>query len=104
MDSRQWSVVSFGGSIVEGAFDRHSTALQDVSVDHGRLDILVPEQFLDGANVVSTLQEMGRKGVTKRMRSYVLVDLCTTGGFTDGFLDDRFVNVMPAMNPGASVL
>ena len=41
-----------GGSGVEGAFDCQSTAVENVSVDHGRLDILVPEQFLDGANII----------------------------------------------------
>ena len=32
------------------------------------------------------------------MRGHMFVDHCAPGGLADGFLDDRLVNVMPAMN------
>ena len=91
-------------SIVKGAFYRQSPALQDVGVDHGGFDILMSEQFLDGANVVSTLQEVRSKRVTECMRGHMLVNLCMMSGFADSFLDDSFMNVMPAANPCAFVL
>lgn len=46
---------------VEGAFDRQPAAIKDVSVDHGGLDVFVPEELLDGANIVSALQEVRGK-------------------------------------------
>ena len=52
---------------VEWTFDGHSAALEDMCVDHGGFNILMPEQFLDGADVVSILKEMRCKGVTKGM-------------------------------------
>lgn len=84
---------------VEGAFDRESAALEDMGIDHGGFDILVTQQFLDGANVVSTLQQVCRKRVTECMRGHMFVNLCMMCGGADGFLDDSFVNVMPAVNP-----
>src|SRR5690349_941894 len=43
---------------VEGTLDGQSPAVQDVGVDHGGLDILVPEQLLDGSDIVAAFQEM----------------------------------------------
>ena len=43
------------GALVQGAADGQAAALEDVGVDHGGFDILVAEQFLDGADVVATL-------------------------------------------------
>ena len=55
---------------VEGGFDGESAALEDVGVDHGGFYILVSEQFLYGADVVSVLEEVGGEGVPKgRLRT-----------------------------------
>ena len=45
----------------------HPTAalVQDVRVNHGRLHALVAEQFLDGADVVSILEQMGCEGMAQ---------------------------------------
>jgi len=40
---------------VKGRLNRKSAALKDVSVDHGGFDIFVPEEFLNGADVVAVL-------------------------------------------------
>ena len=61
------------------------------------------EQFLDGANIVSALEKMGGKGMTQGMRGNVLVDLCLAGGFANGSLDDRFMDVMAARDACAFV-
>ena len=39
------------------------TAIQDVGVDHGGADIMMPEKLLDGADVIAILQQMGGKGM-----------------------------------------
>ena len=41
---------------VEGAPDTPAAPVQDVRVDHGRGDVAVAEEFLDGAQVVTSLQ------------------------------------------------
>ena len=40
---------------IEGGFDGEAAALKDMSVDHGGFDILMAEEFLDGADVVASL-------------------------------------------------
>jgi hypothetical protein len=40
------------------AADAHGATVQDMGVDHGWLDVLVPQQDLDGANVMPALQDM----------------------------------------------
>ena len=42
-------------STIQRAFNRQATALENMGVDHGGLDILVPEEFLDG--VVGVVQQ-----------------------------------------------
>jgi hypothetical protein len=43
------------------------TALQHMRVDHGRTDVLVPQEFLHGANVVPCFEEMRGKRVAARI-------------------------------------
>jgi len=45
----------FGSDIVQRAADGFGPLVEDMSVDHGSLDIFVPQQFLDGADVVAVL-------------------------------------------------
>ena len=114
--SGKWSVSSeqylVTRSGVKWAFNGQSSALENVGVDHGGFDILVPEQFLNSADtcpepqvlgVVAVLQEMGGKGVTKCMRSHMLVNTCAAGSFLDGFLHNCFVKVMTADNASTLV-
>jgi len=47
-----------------------------MGVDHGGFDILVAEQFLDSANVVAILEQVGGEGVTESVGSDTLINLC----------------------------
>src|SRR5262245_10274148 len=42
-------------------------ALQYMGIDHSRVEILMPQQLLDGTNVGALFQQMGRKRVAQRM-------------------------------------
>jgi hypothetical protein len=42
--------------------------LQHVCINHGRRDIVVAEQGLDGANIRASLEEMSCKTVAKAVR------------------------------------
>jgi hypothetical protein len=37
-----------------------------VRVDHGRFDVLVPQEFLHGANIIAIGQQMGCEAVAAR--------------------------------------
>jgi hypothetical protein len=47
------------GSVIEGTLDCQPAALKHVSVDHGRFDVLVAEQFLYGTDIRSILKQKG---------------------------------------------
>jgi len=51
---------------IRRAFHPLPSAIQDIGVDHRDLHVLVPEQFLNGAYVVTCLQQMPRQGMAKR--------------------------------------
>jgi len=66
--------------------DGEAAALEDMGVDHGGFDVFVAEEFLDGADVVIVLQEMGGEGVTEGVGGNALLQFCGTGGISDGSL------------------
>ena len=47
--------------VVSGTFDTPSAAVQDVRVNHSRLHITVPEEFLDRADIVAGAQQISGK-------------------------------------------
>lgn len=59
---------------VERAANASPTPLEHMRVDHRRRDIRVAQQFLHCANIVSTFQQVGGKGMAKRVRSRRLGD------------------------------
>jgi hypothetical protein len=57
---------------IQRAAHRQAAALQDVGVDHRRPHVLVPQQFLDGPDVVPGLEQVGGKGVPQGVRGHAL--------------------------------
>jgi hypothetical protein len=49
-----FSIFKFSG--VQGTFDGHGAFTQYMGVDHGSLDIFVAEEFLDGADIVTSFE------------------------------------------------
>jgi hypothetical protein len=66
-----------------------------VGVDHRAADVLVAEQFLNGADVVTLLQQAGGKRVTEDVARGRL----DPGGVDRVSLLDRRVMAMPATLP-----
>ena len=54
--------------------DSPGTFVENVCVDHGGFEVAVPEEFLDGANVVAVFQKLGRKGMAEGMAGNPLGD------------------------------
>jgi hypothetical protein len=57
-----------------------------VGVDHGGFDVFVSEQFLDGADVITVLEEVGSEGVAEGVATDALFDFGKMDGLFDGFL------------------
>ena len=49
--------------------------LQHVSINHGRTQIGMPEQFLHRPDIAATFQQMSRKAVTGRVRRDYLAEV-----------------------------
>jgi hypothetical protein len=69
---------------------------EDGGVDHGRRDVAVAQELLDGADVVTALQQMSGEGVTERVAAGALVDPGRADGSGHGALHVRLVVMMPA--------
>ena len=55
----------------------------------------MPQEFLDGANVVAVFEQVRGKGVTERVAGSQFGDPGSADGLVDGPLDDRLVEGMP---------
>jgi len=55
----------------------------DVGVDLSGGDVGVAEHFLDGAEVGTVVEEMGRKGVAEHVRGDILTDVGGSGAAFD---------------------
>jgi hypothetical protein len=64
--------VSCRESAVGRALDGAWAPVQDVCVDHGGADVLVAEEFLNCPDVVAVLQQVGGRGVAKRVAAHAL--------------------------------
>jgi hypothetical protein len=73
-----------------------SASIEDVGVDHGGFDIFVAEEFLDGADVVAVLEQVGGKGVAESVATDALLDTCGTDSLFESFLQAAFVKVVAA--------
>ena len=95
--SRHRRVCNRGERIEGTSHAQHSARglLHDMRVDHGGLHVRVPEQRLDGADVVAILQKVRGEAVPQHMAGDPSVDARRHGGGGDGLLHARLVH-MPA--------
>ena len=74
-----------------------------MGVDHGGGDVLVAQEFLDGADVRAAAQKVGGKGMAQSMRGGGFLDAGFAGGLPDGALEERLAEVMAAHGLAARV-
>ena len=87
-----WIVVE----CVERAGDALPALLQHVDVLHGRAQVFVAEELLDGANVGAVLEEVRGERVAEGVAGGVLVDPSVVGRTFDGPLDGGVGSVVAA--------
>ena len=78
---------------VERASHAAPAAVEDVRVDHGGLDAPVAEELLDGPDVVSILEQMGRERVAKGVAGDSFRQPDRPRGPSDGALHGRGMKV-----------
>ncbi len=74
----------------------------DVGVDLGSGEVRVPQHFLDGAEIGSTLEQMGGKAVPKRVQRNPLADGCRLGRLMEQTVELRVVIGLAHTRPGNS--
>jgi hypothetical protein len=83
--------------------DTPAPAVEHMGVDHSRADVAVAEELLNGADVVTVLEEVGGKAVAEGVAARVLVDAGVADGLFDGALEGGFSGMVPADPAGARV-
>ena len=71
---------------VERADDAASATVGDLGVDYGGFDVAVTEEFLNSADVVAALEEVGGEGVAEGVATDALCNNCRSHGLFEGFL------------------
>ena len=89
--------------VVQGAWNALPSLLQDVGIDHGGGHVVVPEQWLNGADVGAALPQVGGEGVPKGMGADLLRQTGTANRHLDGLVDDAGVHVMATGDTGTRV-
>jgi len=85
------------------AANRRWPTVQNVSIDHRRAHILVTQQFLNGADVVTVFEQVGCKRVPECVRCCRLDDTRLADRLFDSSLDHRFVEMVPPSLAGLPV-
>ena len=88
---------------VEWAASGRAEFPHNVGVDHRRLDVRVPEVFLDLPDVHPVQQQMGGESVTERVDRHGLVDARFLGRRPDSLLDDRIADVVASHDAGSRI-
>ena len=87
-------MLRWGGLDIERADDAAIALVEHVGVDQGGFDVAMTEEFLDGADVVAVLEEVGGEGVAEGMTTDALGDGGRSNGLFEGFLESAFVKVI----------
>ena len=82
---------------IERAAHPFSSSVQHMGIDHGRADVLMAQEFLHGANIITAFQEVGRKAMTQGMATPWLVDTRSLDGHFYRFLQHRVRHMMPLL-------
>ncbi len=89
---------------VHRASDCRRPSVQNMGVDHGRFQISMTQELLDGADIVAVFQEVRRKRMPKGVAGRPLGEPCPHHRFSHGFLKQRLVCMMTSLFSGSAVL
>jgi hypothetical protein len=88
---------------VQRAMNPETAAVEDVGVNHGRFNIGMAEEFLDGADVVAGFEQVGGEGVAEGVAADGLGDAGGAGCAADFLLQAGSIRVMTAEDARARI-
>lgn len=59
---------------ISGRADGTRPFVENVGVDHGRFEVTVAKEFLDGSDIVTTVEELRGEGVPKGVARHSFLD------------------------------
>jgi len=93
-----------GSQCVRRAAHTSTASAQHMRVNHRRSDILVPEKFLNGPNIIPGLKQVSGEGVTESVTPDMLNNSSLPGRFFNGSLKNGFMDVVAAFLAGLCTL
>jgi len=103
-DSAALSIGKIMNSSVNGTPYGTAAFVQDVGVNHCCRNVLVPQQFLHGSDIVSVGKKMRCKAVPEAVATDGFVDAGKGNRLLDRLSHAAFVEVIPSYLPGTGVL
>lgn len=85
---------------IDRTSDAAPASIRHMRVDHGRFHVFMPEEFLDGPDVVTVCKQMRRKGMTERVAGRMLGDARRGRGGFRRPPDQRLIKVVPSLVAG----
>lgn len=86
-----------GSHPIQRTADTGRPSMKNMRVDHRRFDIAMPQQLLDRSNVRATLKQVRGEGMPECMARGSFRETSHQHGISDGFLHQRFVNMMATL-------
>ena len=83
--------------------DGEGATIEDMGVDHGRLNVFVAKQLLNGADIITIFKQVRGESVAEDVRSDALLNMCFASGVFDRSMEAACVNVVPANSLAAGV-
>jgi hypothetical protein len=101
-----WDIQTAQGSSESIHRATHAVAapVEYMGIDHGRGEVLVPQEFLDGSDVVAGFEQVRGKRMAEGVTSNVFDDAGLANSLLHGPLEDGFVHVMAALFARTGVL
>ena len=96
-------VLHGGAGFCERGHNGLRAILGDMRIDHGRADIGMAEEFLNGSYIMTGFKQMGRKRMSKAVGVYHFGDAGFLCGFLDGVLEDAFEYVVALLDARSRV-
>ena len=81
----------------------HSSAIENVGVDHCRLDVLMSKEFLDGADVIAGREQVSSKAMAESVAGNMLIYGCQPCGFFDCYLKGSPAEMVAPYEHGSGV-
>src|SRR5262245_58201655 len=88
---------------VDRTQDAERSSVEDVGVNHRGCHILVAKKLLNGADVLTVLEQMRCERMTERVRTGRFPDAAGEKSFTERALQHRFVKVVAATFPALQI-